>query len=136
MKSFFQSILVLPLLFACGRPPAKQIINSLPAPSPAPVVVASPTPSPTTPVPSPTPTPVNNGLKWSNTQLSNEVTRCKSNTDTSYTKEQWASLCSCVYQYAAKTWDYTDYKNNYTTYIQNMGDDGTLEGCMREAGML
>ncbi len=134
MKTIWISVLALPLFLACGKP-VKQALLAAPTPSPTPT--ASPTPIVTTsPSPTPSPTPDTSGLKWTNTQITTEVNSCKSNSNTTYTSEQWNTVCSCVYQVVAKTWEYQTYKNNTYYYVQILDENGVIEDCMQKAGML
>lgn len=124
MKTGLLFFLALPLLLACGKQAVKSNLNT-----------PAPTPTATNPQVTPTASPTPSNNNWTSQQFESEVAACKNNDYTEYTKDQWDSVCRCVYQYASKQWTYSNYTSNRSSYIQKMDDNGVLVSCMQTAGM-
>lgn len=75
-------------------------------------------------------------ISWSLSELNEAKSNCivsAMNSNESITNSQASFYCGCVFEEAAKRWEFEDFILNESTYTQELNDDGTMRDCAQKS---
>ncbi len=77
------------------------------------------------------------GGKWTAQEFSENTERCATGGNDAYQNglEKWRSYCGCIYGVASQRWTLNEFRNNFSSYFQQLRDDNSHANCVSSSGV-